>query len=131
MAGSKRGASKGKGNESKAAITAGDGWKPSKCSEADIEALVDEGLLQSKAIIQWHAATGDRRPYEGTDELVLFQYFVERGLALPTYDFFHGLLFYYRIQLHHRNPNSILHIAIFVQFCEVFLGIEPHFDLFC
>jgi hypothetical protein len=32
--------------------------------------------------------------------------------------------------LHHLNPNSILHISIFVQFYEVFLGIEPHFDLF-
>jgi hypothetical protein len=32
--------------------------------------------------------------------------------------------------LHHLNPNSILHISIFVQFCEVFLGIEPHFNLF-
>jgi hypothetical protein len=27
--------------------------------------------------------------------------------------------------LHHLNPNSII-----VQFCEAFLGIEPHVDLF-
>jgi hypothetical protein len=72
----------------------------------------------------------NKRPYEGLDEIVLFQYFVERGLALPTSDFSRGLLFYYGIQLHHLNPNSILHISIFVQFCEVFLGTEPHFDLF-
>jgi hypothetical protein len=32
--------------------------------------------------------------------------------------------------LHHLNPNIILHISIFVQLCEVFLGIEPLFDLF-
>jgi hypothetical protein len=42
-----------------------------------------------------------------------------------------GLLFHYEIQLHHLNPNSVLHIAIFVHFYEVFLGIESHFDLFC
>ena len=34
------------------------------------------------------------------------------------------------IQLHHLTPDSILHIAIFVQLCEAFLGIHPHFDLF-
>jgi hypothetical protein len=45
-------------------------------------------------------------------------------------DFFSGLLFHYGIQLHHLNPNSILHIAIFVHFYEAFLGIEPHFNLF-
>jgi hypothetical protein len=30
----------------------------------------------------------------------------------------------------HLNPNSVLHIAIFVHLCEAFLGIELHFDLF-
>jgi hypothetical protein len=82
----KRGASKGKEKESKAATTTGDGWKASKCFEADLQALVDEGLLQNKTIIQWRAATWDTRPYKGADELVLFQCFVERGLALPTFD---------------------------------------------
>ena len=28
------------------------------------------------------------------------------------------------------NPNSFVHISIFVHLCEAFLGIEPHFDLF-
>jgi hypothetical protein len=62
---------------------------------------------------------------------VQFQHFDERGLALPTSYFYHGLLLHYGVQLHHLNPNSILHIDIFVHFCEAFLGIEPHFDLFC
>jgi hypothetical protein len=88
MAGNKRGASKGKEKEFKAVTTARDGWKPSRCSEADLQALVDEGLLRNKTSIQWRAATRDRRPYEGADELVLFQYFVKRELALPTSDFF-------------------------------------------
>ena len=38
--------------------------------------------------------------------------------------------FFWGIQLHHLTPDSILHIAIFVQLCEAFLGIHPHFDLF-
>jgi hypothetical protein len=105
VADSKRGASKGKEKELKVVTTTGDGWRPSKCSETDLQALVDEGLLQSKEVIKWRPATGDKRPYEEVDEVVLFQYFVERGLALPTSDFFHGLLYYYGIQLHHLNPS--------------------------
>ncbi|RLM86395.1 hypothetical protein C2845_PM04G13810 [Panicum miliaceum] len=60
MAG-KKGSAKPKGKDSKAAATAGDGWRASKCAEADVKALVDENLLQPKEIIQWRAATGDKR----------------------------------------------------------------------
>jgi hypothetical protein len=127
----KKGASKGKGKETKPAATSRDGWRKSKCSNADLKALVDEGLLQSQEIIQWCAATEDKRPYEEAEEIVLFEHFVERMLALPTSNFFCGLLFHYGTQLHHLNPNSILHIAIFVHFYEAFLGIEPYFNLFC
>jgi hypothetical protein len=64
------------------------------------------------------------------EELILFQHFVECGLALPACDFLRGLLYHYSIQLHHLNPNSILHRAIFIHLCEAFLGIEAHFNLF-
>jgi hypothetical protein len=114
---SKKGASKAKGKDSKPADTARDRWRTSKLFEADPQTMVDECLVQPKEIIQWHSATGDKRPYEGAKEIVLFQYFVEHRLALPASNFFHGLLFYYGIQLHHLNPNSILHISIFVHLC--------------
>lgn len=65
-----------------------------------------------------------------THEMVIFAYFIERGLALPTSDFFRGLLRYYNLELVHLNPNSILHIAIFVHLYEAFLEIQPHFQLF-
>jgi hypothetical protein len=127
----KKGASMGKRKESKAAATAGDEWRKSKCSEADLKTLVDEGLLQSQEIIQWRVATRDKRLYGNANEIVPFQHFVECGLALPTSNFFCGLLFHYGVQLHHLNLNSILHIAIFVHFYAAFLGIESHFNLFC
>jgi hypothetical protein len=41
----KKGTSKGKGKESKPAATVRDEWRTSKCSETDLKALVDEGLL--------------------------------------------------------------------------------------
>jgi hypothetical protein len=67
---------------------------------------------------------------ENVDEIILFCHFSERVLALPSFSFFRGLLYFYRLELHHLKTNSICHIAIFIHFCEAFLGIEPHWDLF-
>jgi hypothetical protein len=67
---------------------------------------------------------------ENIDEIVTFYHFAERGLALPSCSFFRGLLYVYGLELHHLNPNSIFHIAIFIHFCEAFLGTESHWDLF-
>ena len=60
----------------------------------------------------------------------MFSSFLEFGLALPVSDFSQGLLYYYGIQIDHLTPQSVLHIAVFVHFCEAFLGIDLHFELF-
>ena len=60
----------------------------------------------------------------------MFRDFVEHGLAVPVSEFFHALLQFWGIQLHHLTPQSILHLSIFTHFCEAFLGILPHFHLF-
>ncbi|RLN08468.1 hypothetical protein C2845_PM11G06000 [Panicum miliaceum] len=90
-----------------------------------------QGLLQSEEMVQWRPSFRQFYPQEDVDQTVLFEHFIERGLALPASNFFRGLLCHWGIQVHHMNPNSIVHLSIFVQFCEAFLGIEPHFDLFC
>jgi hypothetical protein len=64
------------------------------------------------------------------DKIPMFARFVERGLALPACDFFKGLLGYYRVEYLNLNPNGIFHTAVFVHFCEAFLGIRPHWILF-
>ena len=107
-----------------------EGGVPSNCSDSDLETLVSDGLLPETSVIQWRPALGEDRPYENTGEIVAFAPYFERGLGLPCSVFFSGLLHYYRIQLHHLTPNSFVHISIFVHMCEVFLGIEPHFELF-
>jgi hypothetical protein len=53
----------------------------------------------------------------------MFARFAERGLALPASDFFKGLMGYYGIEYLNLNPNGIFHTAVFVHFCEAFLGI--------
>jgi hypothetical protein len=60
----------------------------------------------------------------------MFARFAERGLSLPASNFFKGLLGYYGIEYLNLNPNGIFHTAVFVHFCEAFLGIKPHWILF-
>jgi hypothetical protein len=37
---------------------------------------------------------------------------------------------YYGVEYLNLNPNGIFHTAVFVHFCEAFLGIKPHWILF-
>jgi len=64
------------------------GWKKCRMSESGITDLVDECLLQTRAVIQWRCTEEEDQPYEGTNEIVLFRDFVEHALAIPTSDFF-------------------------------------------
>jgi hypothetical protein len=82
-------------------------------------------------VVQWRSTLGHDRPYENMDEIVAFAPYFERGLGLPCSNFFSGILYYYGIQLHHLTPNFFVHLSVIVQLCEAYLGIEPHFDLFC
>ncbi|XP_034587765.2 uncharacterized protein [Setaria viridis] len=99
--------------------------------EKAVQALVDAKLLQPKEILERRPAF----PYawqfeEHRGETVMLAHFVERGLAVPTSNFFRGILEYYKLQLVHLNPNGVLHVSIFVHLCEVYLGIPPSLELF-
>ena len=72
--------SSGKGKEKDAtssAPTLDDGWLASKCTESNILSLFDECLLQPQETIKWHSTLGHSRPFEETNEIVLFSYHVE------------------------------------------------------
>lgn len=88
-------------------------------------------LLQSKQVVSWRSAYANAWQFKTfSKETVIWAHFVERGLVVPTSDFFRGILQFYDLQLVHLNPNGVLHIDIFVHLCEVYLGIQPHFELF-
>ena len=106
------------------------GWRKSKMSESLVQELEKMGLLHEQGVSQWRTGEGEDYPIEGTLETVMFRDFVERGLILPVSEFFYRLLQFWRIQLHHLTPQSILHFSIFTHFCEAFLGILPYFHLF-
>jgi hypothetical protein len=102
-------------------------WKKSKMKTEDLLALVNSGFLREKEMDMWRPAAGDPYPMEkNPDKVPMFTRFVERRLALPTSDFFKGLLQYYAIKYFNLNLNGIFHVSIFVHFCEVFVGIKAH-----
>jgi hypothetical protein len=106
-------------------------WKKSKAKTEDLLALLNSGFLREKEVDMWRAAAGDPYPMEkNPDEIPMFARFAERGLSLPASDFFKGLMGYYGIEYLNLNPNGIFHTAVFVHFCEAFLGIKPHWILF-
>jgi hypothetical protein len=47
------------------------------------------------------------------------------GFGVPASPFMWALLHYYKVELHHLTPNSILQAAIFAVVCEGYLGMEP------
>jgi hypothetical protein len=98
-------------------------------TETKIQALVDQGLLQPKMEVQWRAAAGEEFPSEDVKEQVVFGSFFERGFKPTVGDFFRGLLYYYKLELVHLVPNSIIVVSTFIHFCEAYLGIPPHFSL--
>ena len=65
-----------------------------------------------------------------TNELIVFKDYFWRGLRLSVYPFLQDLLEYWGVSLCNLHPNTILHIFVFIHFCEVYLGILPHFNLF-
>jgi hypothetical protein len=106
-------------------------WKKSKTKTEDLLALLNSGFIREKEMDSWMAAAGDPYPMEKSeDEIPMFVRFTERGLALPASEFFKGLLGYYSVEYVNLNPNGIFHTAVFIHFCEAFLGIKPHWILF-
>jgi hypothetical protein len=77
-------------------------------SEPDLLHLVSIGVLPPKELCSWRICHRVTVPTEDTHESVIYVPFLLRGLALPISPFFHGLLDFYRLNLTHLNPNSIL-----------------------
>src|SRR6266540_2484841 len=106
-------------------------WSKSIVMEEDMQKMVADLVLPEKSLIGWRATDGELFPTANTDEIVIFEPFFYRGFSLSASFFFRGLLYWYGIELVNLNPNSILHISTFIHLSEVFLGVRPHFNLFC
>jgi hypothetical protein len=106
-------------------------WKKSKAKTEDLLSLLNSGFIREKEVDMWRAAAGDPYPMEkNEDEILMLTQFAECGLSLSVSGFFKGLMGYYGIEYLNLNTNGIFHTAVFVHFCEAFLGIKPHWILF-
>jgi hypothetical protein len=105
-------------------------WGASISTAERLNRLVWEGVLPEQEVRRWQPAAGEEFPTPETTQAVVFEWAFLWGLNLPTHPFVRGILYYFGLQLCNLNPNSIIHIAIFINLCEAYLGIAPHFDLF-
>jgi len=105
-------------------------WVPSRTGEAELDRLVEVGVLPNHVTARWWPASGEPFPMPHTDEVVVFEDYFWRGLGFPVHPFLRDLLEFWVISLCNVHPNTILHISIFIHFYEAYLGILPHFNLF-
>ena len=103
-------------------------WTKAKCTAASMYRLVQMGLLPEQNIGGWRI-TMESYPKPDAGELVVFEDYYLRGFGTPVHPFLRRLLKFYKLSLCHLHPNSILAVSIFINFCECFLGIYPHFNL--
>lgn len=73
---------------------------------------------------------GENFPTPHSDELVVSKDYFFCGFGILIDPFLHRPIDHYGISLCNLRPNSILHVAIFINLYEEYLGILPHFDLF-
>ena len=105
-------------------------WVASNMGAVAINRMVEAGVLSNRVTVGWRPASGEPFPMPHTHEVVVFEDYFWRGLGFPIRPFLRDLLEFWRISLCNLHPNTILHISIFIHFCEVYLGILPYFNLF-
>jgi hypothetical protein len=102
-------------------------WGKSKVTEA----LLSPFLLQGNIIARNYRIpkTIEMEPAPQASEYVTFISHLERGFGTPSSLFFRRLCAFYQIKSSDLGPHSIQQIAVFVAFCESYLGCEPYFPL--
>jgi hypothetical protein len=63
-------------------------------------------------------------------EVILFHSYITCGLVPPISSFFLLLLEEFGLQLQHLTPLSVLLVAVFVHFIEIFVGVHPCITIF-
>jgi hypothetical protein len=110
--------------------TSGGDWDPCTMNEEILSSLEREGRIAAKEISRWRVEPGASMPAPSEEEVVILKSHIDRGLSLlPSY-FLKGVLWHYRLHLHHIAPNSFTALVGFVELCEGYLGISPRGDLF-
>ena len=67
-------------------------WVPSRTGEAELNRLVEAGVLPDHATTGWQLALGESFPTPHTDEAVVFEDYFWHGLGFPVHPFLRDLL---------------------------------------
>ena len=67
-------------------------WVPSRIGEAELNRLVEVGVLPDRATAGWRPALGESFPTPHTDEAVVFEDYFWHGLGFPIHPFLRDLL---------------------------------------
>ena len=67
-------------------------WVPSRTGEAELNRLVEAGVLPDRATAGWRPALGESFPMPHTDEAVVFEDYFWRGLGFPVHPFLRDIL---------------------------------------
>jgi hypothetical protein len=99
-------------------------WMCSNVSHEQLLCLVEASQLPPLTdVVEWIIPADESVPHPPTGYVVSFVAFHERDFSVPAGRFIRGVLFAYRLQLQHLNPNSIQQMAAFEAMCEGYLGI--------
>ena len=75
--------------QKKAAIIASrdEEWVPSRMGVAEINRMVEAGVLPNHVTVGWRSASGEPFLMPHTDEVVVFEDYFWRGLGFPVHPF--------------------------------------------
>ena len=85
---------RGVGNPKKASARASydNEWVPSLMGEAEINRMVEAGILLDRVTTGWRPASGEPFPMPHTDKVVVFADYFWRRLGFPVHSFLRDLL---------------------------------------
>ena len=67
-------------------------WVPSRTGEAELNRLVEAGVLLDHVTDGWRPALDESFPTPHTNEAVVFEDYFSRGLGFPVHPFLRDLL---------------------------------------
>ena len=67
-------------------------WVPSRIGEAELNRLVEAGVLPDRTTAGWRPTLSESFPTSHTDEAVVFEDYFWHGLGFPVHPFLRDLL---------------------------------------
>jgi hypothetical protein len=105
------------------------GWTASEVTQEHLQNLMSQGYMTAVELATCCVSEDPTSPALVAGYVMVCTAFYEQGFGVSSHQFLHSLLLFYGLELHQLTPSGILHMAAFVNLCEAYMGIEPHFDM--